>query len=319
MLDTANVPMIGDFVRESLDLHLFFARIMKEHAIFMQTGFLPKDLTYAQQAEQFRCQYDEIIKEAIMLGDCTASMDVLKSGELVTDKTLRAEQKTEMLTGIPIDVTITMEEANLKPDLGTIPPGIEPQVNLLNQKAMALTTDFAGFKEHVLEQVNQCCITTNLFPMQYQHLYKEAEFYLKVLTWIQNHQFVDARVNLLEQKLFWDEIMREHAGIIRHLLDPSEKELCFKAKELALRFEKLEKKLKGEGLPASSFEKLVRENIAASISIADYKSSSTELLLECQIKALSMLSPLLTDHTLREAYYYLRILQTWKIGYLGNG
>lgn len=315
--DTANVPMIGDYVRESLDLHLFFARIMKEHAIFMQAGFLAKDCTYAQQAEEFKCRYDEIIKEAIMLGDCTASLEVLKSGELVTDKTLRAEQMTGMLTGIAIDVTITREEENLKPDLGTLPPGIEPQISCLNQKAMALTNAFAEFKANVLDQVKRCCLTTNLFPTQYEHIYKEACFYLKVLTRIQNCRFVDARVDLFEQKIFWDEIMREHAELIRHLLDPSEKTPCFKAKELAQSFAGLERKLKGEGLKASSFEKLIRENIAATSAIADFKASTTELILACQLK--SLLSPLLTDHTLREAYYYLRILQTWKIGYYGKG
>lgn len=317
MLVTNNVPMIGNFVRESLDLNMFFARIMREHAIFMQAGFLPKDIAYAQQAEQFKCQYDEVLKEAIMLSDCTASPDVLRSRELVTDKTLRAEQKTETLMGIPIDMTLTMEEQKLKPDLGTIPKGIEQHISVLNQKAMDLTTSFAEFKAMVLEQVTQCCLTTNLFPTQFKHVYEEALFYLKVLKRLMNNQFVDSRVDLFEQKLFWDEIMREHAKLVQHLLDPSEKELCYKARDLAQRFELLEQKLKGEGLPASSFGQLIQENINAALSIADFKAVSTELILACQVK--SLLSPLLTDHTLREAYYYLRILQTWKSDCLWKG
>lgn len=317
VFDTGNVPMIGNFVRESLDLHLFFARIMKEHAIFMQAGFLPKDVTYAQQAEQFKCQYDEILKEAIMLSDCTASVDVLKSRELVTDKTLRAEQKTQVLTGIAIDMALTMEELKLKPDLGTLPAGIESQISALNQKTMVLTTSLAEFKAKVLEQVTQCCLMTNLFPSQYEHVYAEALFYLKVLKRLQNNQFVEARVDLLDQKVFWDKIMREHAKFVQHLLDPSEKECSCKARDLAQRFELLEQRLKGEGLPASSFGQLIQENINATLSIADFKATGTELILACQIK--SLLSPLLTDHTLREANYYLRILQTWKPGYLGLG
>ena len=28
-----------DFFQQSMELHLFFARIMKEHALFLQTGF----------------------------------------------------------------------------------------------------------------------------------------------------------------------------------------------------------------------------------------------------------------------------------------
>ncbi|MDR3600083.1 MAG: DUF2935 domain-containing protein [Desulfosporosinus sp.] len=309
--------MIGNFVRESLDLHLFFARIMREHAIFMQAGFLAKDVTYVQQAEQFKCQYDEILKEALMLSDCTASEQVLQSEELVTDKTLRAEQKTQELTGIPIDRALTAEEVRLNPDLGTIPAEIEPQVRALNQKSMLITTSFAEFKAMVLDRVTHCCLACNLFPLQFEHVYREALFYLKVLKRLQNNQFVDSRVDLLEQEIFWDEIMGEHAKFVRHLLDPSERALCHKAKELAKSFERLEQKMKGEGLPASSFGRLMHENISATLLIAEFKATGTELILACQVK--SKLSPLMTDHTLREANYYLRVLQTWNPGYLGRG
>ena len=309
--------MVGNFVRESLDLHLFFARIMKEHAIFMEAGFLPKDVTYAQQAEQFKCQYDKILKETIMLSDCTASVEVLHSGELITDKTLRAEQKTQEMTGIPIDIALTTEELKLNPDLGSLPQAITPQVRNLNQNAIALTTAFAEFKALVLYQVTHCCLATNLFPSQLEHVNEEARFYLKIIKRLQNNQFVDARVDLFEQEVFWNEMMGEHAQFVQHLLDPSEKELCCKARDLALRFKQLEQKMKGEGLPASSFGRLTQENLKATLAIAKFKASGTELILACQVK--SLLSPLLTDHTLREANYYLRVLQTWKPSNQGKG
>lgn len=35
------------YVTLSLELHLFFARIMKEHALFLEAGFVPKDLKFA--------------------------------------------------------------------------------------------------------------------------------------------------------------------------------------------------------------------------------------------------------------------------------
>ena len=111
--------------------------------------------------------------------------------------------------------------------------------------------------------------------------------------------------------------MYEHAQIIRHLLDPSEKELCKKAKDFVQRFERLEHKMKGEGIPASDFERLRQENIKATSSIAEFKAVGTELILACKVK--SLLSALLTDHTLREAYYYLRILRTWKEDHPGRG
>lgn len=313
-MDTGSVSAVGNFVRESLDLHLFFARIMREHAIFMQGSFLAKDVTYIQQAEQFKCQYDQILKEALMLSDCTASEDVLQSEELVTAKTRQAEQKTQELTGMSIDMSLTAEGLKLSSDLGTIPMGIEAQVSTLNQKSMLLTSSFAEFKAETLDQIVHCCLFSNLFPAQFEHVYKEALYYLNVLKRLQSNQFVDARVELLEQEIFWDEIMGEHAKVVRHLLDLSERKLCRKTKELIQDFDQLEQKMKGEGLPASSFGRLMHENISATLSIAEFKARCTELILACQVK--SLLSPLLTDHMLREANHYLRMLQTWRPSFL---
>jgi hypothetical protein len=317
VFNTNNLPMAENFVRESLDLHLFMARIMREHAIFMKVGFLPKDVTYAEQAEQFKCQYDEILKETIMLSDCTASEDVLISGELVTDKTLGAETKTQQLTGVYIDSSLTVEELRISSDPGTIPRDVFPLVQGLNQKVLALTSSFAEFKAMVLDQVLKCCLATNLFPSQYSHIYREALFYLKLINRLENNRFVNARVELFEQKVFWDEIMGEHAQIICHFLDPSEKELIRKAQDFVRQFKVLEDKLKGEGIRAPQLEILRQENIQATCALANFKSMGTDLLLGCQIK--SLLSPLLTDHTLREAYYYLRVLKTLKLVSLGKG
>jgi hypothetical protein len=45
-----------DFVRLSLELHLFFLRIMKEHSFFLAAGFLPKDEGLALRANNFNEQ-----------------------------------------------------------------------------------------------------------------------------------------------------------------------------------------------------------------------------------------------------------------------
>lgn len=43
-----------NYIRVSLETHLFFARIMKEHSLFLQAGFLQKDVGWMQQADHFR-------------------------------------------------------------------------------------------------------------------------------------------------------------------------------------------------------------------------------------------------------------------------
>ena len=40
----------SEYVRQSLETHLFFGRIMKEHAFFLQVGFTPRDDKYIRHA-----------------------------------------------------------------------------------------------------------------------------------------------------------------------------------------------------------------------------------------------------------------------------
>lgn len=39
-----------DYIKTSLELHLSFARIMKKHSIFLQAGFMQKNIEYIQEA-----------------------------------------------------------------------------------------------------------------------------------------------------------------------------------------------------------------------------------------------------------------------------
>lgn len=113
-----NWPMPEEFVRQSLELHLFWARIMKEHMIFLESGFMGKDQMLIQEADGFKCQFEEILHEAICLADGRISAKVLKSGELFTNMTLRAEEKTQDLTCIPIATQLTVDTMNLRPAKG---------------------------------------------------------------------------------------------------------------------------------------------------------------------------------------------------------
>ena len=39
------------YIRQSLELHLLFGRIMKEHALFLKAGFAPPNADFAKKAE----------------------------------------------------------------------------------------------------------------------------------------------------------------------------------------------------------------------------------------------------------------------------
>jgi hypothetical protein len=43
----------NSFVINSLELHLFFSRIMKEHSLFLESGFIPLNADLAAKADFF--------------------------------------------------------------------------------------------------------------------------------------------------------------------------------------------------------------------------------------------------------------------------
>ena len=49
-----NKIMPENYITLSLETHLFFARIMKEHALFLAAGFPCKNKDWIQKADYFR-------------------------------------------------------------------------------------------------------------------------------------------------------------------------------------------------------------------------------------------------------------------------
>lgn len=77
----------NQFVIKSLELHLFFARIMKEHAFFLRAGFTPADPAFTERAAFFQRGFEALLRDAVMLTGGTVSQEVIGSGEIVTEFT----------------------------------------------------------------------------------------------------------------------------------------------------------------------------------------------------------------------------------------
>jgi hypothetical protein len=69
-----------EYIRESLNLHLFFARIMKEHSFFLEIGFTPKNGNFTENADEFRMAFDDFLKDVIELSNDVVGADYLASG-----------------------------------------------------------------------------------------------------------------------------------------------------------------------------------------------------------------------------------------------
>ena len=62
------------FIQQSLELHLFFARIMKEHSFFLQIGFTPRDIKFSNKANEYRMEFDKLLGDAISLSNSSSNM-----------------------------------------------------------------------------------------------------------------------------------------------------------------------------------------------------------------------------------------------------
>jgi len=82
-----------EYINLSLELHLFFDRIMKEHSFFLEMGFTEKNNEDKKIANNFQRAFSDILNKIIYLADGKVSNNLLTSGEIVTSNTLEAEKR----------------------------------------------------------------------------------------------------------------------------------------------------------------------------------------------------------------------------------
>lgn len=300
----------ADFVRHSLELHLFFARIMKEHSFFIEAGFTPKDKDFIQRADAFRRKFDRFLEEVVVLSNGIARPSVLQSGEVITQFTLSAESATAYFTGVDIPTGITEAEAGLSSgEVIVITPALEQRVFELNERVIVLLNGLIEFKTKVLNDVLACRIFTFNYPLLIDHLLREAKFYLLMVQRLQSREIVDIERDALEQEVFWNRIMAEHSKFIRGLLDPTEDDLINTANNFGREFDVLTEEAKLAMDRSISVTRVTAESLNATANLRNFKAQGTQGVLECRIK--SIIIPLLGDHVLREASHYLRLLKTF--------
>ncbi len=300
-----------NYVRQSLELHLFFSRIMKEHSFFLQLGFMPRDISFTQRANELRMGFDELLRYVVLLSDGIVSNNALRSGEVITPFTLEAEKLSEFYTGIDIPTDITRAEAELVGAYnGTSKGLLRDNVSRINSRAIRLISELIVFKATVLEMQNRCEMFTVNYPLLIEHILREARLYLELVRKLQRQGFIDLKRDVLEQEAFWNRIMAEHSKFIRGLLDPTERELFAIANDFANEFDQLEREAIAAIDRMIPGEKVTEDSLIATEAIRDFKAQATEGLLSCNIR--SIIIPLLGDHVLREANHFLRLLRMFE-------
>lgn len=301
----------SEYVRQSLELNMFFMRIAKEHSIFLEAGFTTKNPELINRAEQLKNVFSQLLVENIRLSNGIISPEAAKSGEFVTDLTLEAERETQYYSGIAIDPNITrMETMVLGTENGRITPSLVRMVNDLNNRAIYAAEQLAAFKKGLLQDVLACKVFTTNYPLLLDHILREAIFYLRLLRKLQSREEADLTREAAYQETFWNRIMAEHSKFIRGLLDPTEVKLFNTANDFGEKFDKLTAEAKELSSNLNLLPEVTSMSLNNTEDLRDFKRQGTEGLIQCKIKSIAY--PLLGDHVVREANHYIRILNDFK-------
>lgn len=177
-----------EYIRLSLELHLFFDRIMKEHSLFLQAAFMEKDNELKRVANNFKKSFSNALEKITELADGNISSEFISANEFVTKDTLDAENKTSDLSGVDIDAAITLKQRDLRSGEIDVNEQLLNSISYINRKTLPLIENLIQFKNYVLNQVLSCKMYTFNYPLLITHIMNEAKVYYDLLTKVENRE-----------------------------------------------------------------------------------------------------------------------------------
>lgn len=179
-----------------------------------------------------------------------------------------------------------------------------------NSNAIRITEEYLRFKLRLLHLQKTCQLGGSLFPLQIDHIAREAQEYLTLLktlnAWSESGPPAEM-ANLFDKELFWLHILGEHASFIAHLLDPSEQPMIRTAQTFAHDYPALLSSAHNlAGFDPAAVSAFTAQVIAETTQLRDWKAQAAELRRECRLMAI--VPTLFFEHVTREANYFLAIL-----------
>lgn len=180
-------------------------------------------------------------------------------------------------------------------------------------KVMVAVKNIFIFKRHVLHLIVHCQIGGYNYPLLIDHISREAMYFSKLLGKIRDGDMKHPVDSIVSDNVFWLRHMADHARFIAGLLDPSERDFIEKANEFAVQFERLQLQARDldsmlwHSSPDGDLARFEKDVTKETTKIRDFKKAARDLIASCRV--VSLIPPLLADHVLREAEYFLQVLE----------
>lgn len=296
-----------EFIQNSVELNLFWARIMKEHCIFISAALPYKEMHIMQGFDRFKVQFEMLLYEAVEIAG-NLPQGAAEAGFFLTEYTQEAESRTQSLTGISINQKITQTEKNALEKPRPMPIGKLPVIyditRSINAKAENLARGLIELQNKVLDEVLMGKMFTYSYPAAYMHMNDEAEVYINGLDALSVSE--KAYAGPCAAQRFWDNNMRQHAASIRGLLDPGETAMFARADGFAKDYAALLAETEAVCVKNGDMQEQTDKALRLTGEFRRFKTEATKATLQNRLK--SIMLPLYLDHQLREANYYLRLL-----------
>ncbi len=296
-----------EFIQDSIGLNLFWARIMKEHCIFIEAGLPYKDMHLMQSYARYKVQFEMLLYETIEIS-CNLPAGAAAAGMFLTEFTETAEIKTQALTGISINQRVTAAERSALERPRPMPVGKLPVIydatRAINAKADTLTRGLMELQNKTLDEVLDGKLFTYSYPAAYMHMNDEAQDYLDSLEKLSMNESLHQSACAVQG--FWDKNMRQHAASIRGLLDPTEAAMFNRADDFVKEYAALSDETAAECALSPSIPAMTEKAKKLTARFKRFKAETTKAILNNSLK--SIILPLYADHQLRETNYFLYLL-----------
>ncbi|WCK53323.1 DUF2935 domain-containing protein [Aneurinibacillus sp. Ricciae_BoGa-3] len=197
------------------------------------------------------------------------------------------------------------------------------QIAQFNAEVYNAVSHIWAYKRKLLGLILQCRLPgANLFPLLIDHISREANFFRKRLTELNQGQLEPLPDAIIDENVFFLRIMADHAKFIGHLLDPSERKLVEQAKDFSHDFDQLLfqardlDSMRPQSQTAPLLSQFLDQNRVSVKSLRDFKKTARDLINECRVK--SIIHPLLADHVFREAERFLAIIEMFEMALKGK-
>ena len=288
---------------QSLELHMFYGRLMMEHVMFLEIRLMPANSELSKMAGWLKEQFETLLQNAVMLGDGVISEEAVSSGEMVTAHTLASERLTHYFTGVDVNQGITAMQEKLS---GTQTPKVTPellsQVRKLNAVGESLIHSTIEFKYKVLAQLQACKIFVADYPLLIRNMLHEAIDYNSRFSALKNGREHYDEQDIL---LFWKQGMLEHVVSYRNMFDPTETEMIAISDGFMHRYTSLmrETSMMNDALTPHILTAVQKE----AIDYRDFSEAVVKKIVACELQC--AIFPQMADHWLREMNYFVRLLQ----------